>query len=140
MKNCPNCNAENEDNFEVCWSCQYSFQDGKILTDNDFKETCSNCNCEIDSGYDFCPNCLHDLNFNNKTRIRDDINGDRTINCLRCNVPMFFKGNSKFHEGARIGALGGLFELLTNRESFDVYFCAKCGKVEFFIPLEVKED
>jgi len=50
---------------------------------------------------------------------------------------MFFKGNSKLHEGSTLMTFGGAF---INRESFDVYFCAKCGKVELFLPFEVKED
>lgn len=31
MKICPNCHEEVEDNFEICWKCNYSFTDGKIL-------------------------------------------------------------------------------------------------------------
>ena len=34
------------------------------------------------------------------------------------------------------GLFGNLFELFQNRESFDLYVCPKCGKVEFFIPLD----
>ncbi|MDO8928817.1 MAG: hypothetical protein Q7W54_07500 [Bacteroidota bacterium] len=56
------------------------------------------------------------------------------IDCLRCKISMSYNGNVRFHEGTRMGAFGDLFELFTNRESFDLYFCPKCGKVEFFLP------
>lgn len=47
---------------------------------------------------------------------------------------MNFVGKRTFHEGTRWGVLGDLFELLVNKESFHVYHCDTCGKVEFFIP------
>ncbi len=60
---------------------------------------------------------------------------EREIDCLRCKIPMVYSGDYKFHEGTRIGALGSIFELFVNRESFDLYVCPKCGKIEFFTPL-----
>lgn len=30
--------------------------------------------------------------------------------------------------------MGNIFEIFLNRESFDLYLCPKCGKVEFFSP------
>ncbi len=42
------------------------------------------------------------------------------------------EGNFKFHEGSRYGIFGNLLEIFENRESFDLYVCSKCGKVEFF--------
>jgi hypothetical protein len=47
---------------------------------------------------------------------------------------MLYKGAFKFHEGTRMGVMGDLFELFTNREEFDLYFCPKCRKIEFFLP------
>jgi len=32
MKNCPNCKAELEDHFELCWKCNYSLTEQKIIT------------------------------------------------------------------------------------------------------------
>lgn len=98
MKNCPNCNAEILDNFELCWSCNYSLIEKKIIA---FKEP----------------------------------EEKREVDCLRCNIPLVLSGNYKFHEGTRIGVLGSFFELFVNRESFDLYVCPKCGKIEFFTPL-----
>ena len=100
IKICPKCNAEVEENFNICWRCNYSFTEEKIVE------------------------------FYEKKR------GDRDLNCLRCNnVKMVFAGNYKFHEGPRIGILGSAFEIFQNRETFDLYLCPKCGKVEFFTPL-----
>lgn len=31
MKICPNCRSEVEDNFEICWNCNYSFTDQEIV-------------------------------------------------------------------------------------------------------------
>jgi Zn finger protein HypA/HybF involved in hydrogenase expression len=100
MKNCPNCNTEIEDGFEVCWNCCYSLTEKRILEP---EETGA---------------------------------GKKDLKCLRCNVNMFYSGNYKFHEGSRIGILGNFFEWFVNRESFDIYVCPKCGKVEFFVPEE----
>jgi hypothetical protein len=51
-------------------------------------------------------------------------------------VPLVFSGNYKFHEGTRMGLLGNNFELFVNRESFDIYVCPDCGKLEFYAPLK----
>lgn len=93
MKNCPNCNSEVEDNFDLCWNCNYSFAEGQVV------------------------------------EIKEFIMGSRELDCLRCAVPMRYSGNYMLHEGY----LTGFF---TNKESFDLYLCPKCGKVEFFAPQE----
>lgn len=49
---------------------------------------------------------------------------------------MVYFGNYKYHLGTRSGALGSVFELFVNRESFDLYLSPKCGKIEFFTPLQ----
>lgn len=100
MKNCPNCQAEMEDNFDVCWQCNFSISQNKVI---DFEEH------------------------------TPDV---RKINCLRCDVPLIFSGNYKFHEGTKLGIFGNIFEAFVNSESFDLYLCPKCGKVEFFSPLK----
>jgi Zn finger protein HypA/HybF involved in hydrogenase expression len=102
MKNCPNCNSEIEENFELCWNCNFSLTENKII---DIK----------------------------------DLNNKREINCLRCNIPYIYSGEYKFHEGPKFGILGNIFEAFVNKESFDLYACPKCGKVEFFIPLNDSE-
>ena len=51
--------------------------------------------------------------------------------CWNCNYS--FPDNN---EGMNTGVLGNLFELFQNREAFDLYVCPKCGKVEFFVPLD----
>ena len=102
MKDCPNCNTEMEENFDVCWKCNYSISEQKIIN---FEEI------------------LPDA---------------RKVDCIRCEIPMIFTGNYKFHEGNKLGLFGNFFELFVNSESFDLYLCPKCGKVEFFTPLDKK--
>jgi len=99
MKTCPNCNAEIEDNFEICWNCGYSLTENRVI---DFEK---------------------------------ELNNPRNIDCLRCKTKLLYSGIYRFHEGTRYGALGNLFELLVNQESFEIYVCPKCGKVEFFVPI-----
>jgi hypothetical protein len=133
MKNCPKCNAEVDDNFDLCWNCQYSFVDKVVLAGNDFKLICPKCGIETESTYSYCPRCHCDLSdINSQAGIIPQ--GPKNIDCLRCKTPMVYQGNFRFHEGTRLGALGNLFELFTNRESFDLYGCPNCGKVEFFLP------
>lgn len=101
MKICPKCHEEVEDSFEICWNCNYSFPDDKVV------------DMPADGGD----------------------NGGRSIDCLRCAVPMKYAGKYEFHEGMNAGVFGNLFELFQNREAFDLYICPECGKVEFFSPL-----
>ena len=96
MKICPNCQEEVEDNFDVCWNCNFSMSENRIV------------------------------------EFEDPSVQNRKMNCLRCAVPMAYSGNFKFHEGTRFGLFGNLMEAFVNRESFDLYECPKCGKVEFF--------
>lgn len=53
-------------------------------------------------------------------------------------------GTKEFHEGARYGAMGDLAELFVEKQSYEVYACPRCGKVEFFLGvgelLALKED
>ena len=53
--------------------------------------------------------------------------------CPRCTTTLDFVGTKRFHEGTRWGVLGEIGELFTNRESFDVYVCPRCGRVELFV-------
>ena len=99
MKNCPNCNAKILENFDICWNCNFSLTENRII------------------------------------EFKDDTREEREIDCIRCEIPMIYSGNNKFHEGTRMGALGSIFELFVNRESMDLYLCPKCGKIEFFTPL-----
>jgi len=133
MKICPKCNAEVDDHFDLCWNCQYSFVDDQIIGEHDFQLLCPKCNLEVDRHSSFCPHCHCRLGEAQKAA-REKVTGPRNIDCLRCSVRMQYQGNFRFHEGTRIGALGDLFELFTNREVFDLYCCPNCGKVEFFLP------
>jgi len=134
MKICPNCRSEVDNNFDICWNCQYSFTENRVISKNEFSETCPNCNAAVDSELLFCPSCQHELGINSVPSNPSNNEEYRKMDCLRCKIPMVFKGNFKFHEGIRYGVFGDLFELMTNRESFDIFYCPDCGKVEFYIP------
>ena len=100
MKICPQCNEEVEDSFEICWNCNYSFTENRVIEPEEMPF------------------------------------GNRSLECTHCHVKLVFSGNYKFHEGTRLGVLGNIFEAFVNRESFDIYVCPKCGKVEFYTPLD----
>ena len=67
-----------------------------------------------------------------------ELTGSRDLNCLRCDSPMLFFGNYKFHEGFRTGILGTIGEMFVNRVAFDLYLCPQCGKIEFFTPVSAE--
>ena len=108
MKTCPNCSTEIEHNFEVCWNCCYSLTEKRVI----------------------------DSPENGRIDFEKELNKPRTIDCLRCGTKLTCTGVNRFHEGPRWGILGDFFELFVNKVSFEVYMCFKCGKVEFFIPLD----
>lgn len=135
MKKCPNCHADVNDNFEICWNCQYSFIECRVLQNSDFELICPNCNSEIKSSDEICSNCNFNLSQVQAKQVKDEMDPeDRQIDCLRCNVNMDYKGDFSFHEGTTIGKSSLFFDLFTNRVAFDLYVCPNCGKAEFFIP------
>lgn len=96
---------------------------------------CPNCKEEVEDSFDLCWNCCYCFSEGKITSIEEvDTYTPREIKCLRCRVPMLYSGEYKFLEGTRTGFLGNMFELLQNRETFDLHICPKCGKVEFFAP------
>ncbi|MEI6765807.1 MAG: zinc ribbon domain-containing protein [Bacteroidota bacterium] len=131
MKTCPNCKTSMDDNFDVCWNCGYSLPEERVIEEKEYAESCPNCGITLDSNYQFCPNCQYLLKMNNSLFDPDD--GKLKADCLRCHTPLIFNGNYKFHEG---GPLQNFFEIVTNRQSYDTYFCPKCGKIEFYLPVK----
>ncbi|NDV84412.1 hypothetical protein [Bacteroides sp. 51] len=98
---------------------------------------CPNCREEVEDNFDLCWNCCYSFSEEQIISLPEK-NSNTEIKCLRCHVPMIYSGEYKFLEGTRLGVLGDFFELLQNREAFDLYLCPKCGKVEFFSPLKKK--
>lgn len=92
-------------------------------------QICPNCNQEITENFDICWNCGYSFVEGKVVSYEPPDGSVSTFNCLRCNIPMHYKGNYKFHEGSVIGVFT---ELLV----FDLFVCKKCGKVEFFMPSE----
>lgn len=71
MKRCPKCYAEVENNFDMCWNCQYSFVDDKVLQNDNFKLICPKCNAEIESELNYCTRCHFDLRETKKENVDD---------------------------------------------------------------------
>ena len=56
----------------------------------------------------------------------------RQMNCLRCDGQMDYVGCEKLQLGQTGWILGDLPNLLAGALEVDIYFCPKCGKLEFF--------
>ena len=133
MKSCPKCNTEIENNFELCWNCQYSFVDDKVLDKSDYISICPKCNMEVKSYLHSCPYCHNDL----RESISNDeieLNENKHVECMRCTTALDYHGNFRFNENTRSGSIGNLLEVFINKESIDIYSCPKCGKIEFYLP------
>ena len=133
MKSCPKCNTEIEDNFELCWNCQYSFVEDKVLDKSDYISICPKCNMEVKSYLHSCPFCHYDLR---ESISNDEIepNENKHVDCIRCKIALDYHGNFTFNENTRSGSLGNLLEVFINKESIDIYSCPECGKIEFYLP------
>ncbi|MBK6564731.1 MAG: hypothetical protein IPL63_16580 [Saprospiraceae bacterium] len=97
-------------------------------------KTCPTCKSEVEDTFGKFLNCQFSFVDGVKLYPENQTVSNGSKLCLRFDVPMEFQGNFRFHEGSKIGVLGNLFELFTNRESFDLYNCPNCGKVDFFLP------
>ena len=58
----------------------------------------------------------------------------RKKKCLRCDAPMKFGMQQKFQLGQTGWLLGDWPNILAGALELEVWFCPKCGKVEFFVP------
>jgi Zn finger protein HypA/HybF involved in hydrogenase expression len=57
------------------------------------------------------------------------------LKCLRCfDKRMIYNGTQRFHVGSNSAPFifGDVGELFVNKQTFDLYYCPKCGKVEFY--------
>ena len=58
----------------------------------------------------------------------------RKTKCLRCDARMKFGMQQKFQMGQTSFLLGDWPNLMAGALELEVWFCPKCGKVEFFVP------
>ncbi len=60
---------------------------------------------------------------------------DDPMTCPTCRLTLDFIGTKRFHEGSQAAPflLGEIGELLVNKESFDVYVCSRCGRIQMFM-------
>ena len=58
----------------------------------------------------------------------------RKTKCLRCDARMKFGMQQKFQLGQTSFLLGDWPNLIAGALELEVWFCPKCGKVEFFVP------
>ena len=58
----------------------------------------------------------------------------RELNCLRCGAQMQFGMQQKFQMGEASFLFGDWPHWLAGSLELEIWFCADCGKVEFFVP------
>ncbi len=129
MKICPECHAEVEESFNVCWNCQYSFEERRKLKPDDFMLVCPECQSEVQASVKVCPRCFHRLD-EMPNQAEAPRSGERSFVCIRCGVPMKYIGNVRFHPGIPDSAAVDPFSLNAYPDSLEVYHCSNCGKVE----------
>ena len=56
-----------------------------------------------------------------------------TLACSGCQVGLQYAGTKRFREGTNWGILGEIGEFFEKSESFDIYYCPTCGRVELFV-------
>ncbi|MBT8232743.1 MAG: hypothetical protein HKO66_10735 [Saprospiraceae bacterium] len=100
---------------------------------------CPKCSKEVPTEFDICWNCSYNFISKNQERVVSDkidfkLAKPKKLNCLRCKTTMTFEATIKLHEGPIRGVLFNLDHFFTKRESFDMYVCPNCDKVEFFTP------
>jgi uncharacterized protein with PIN domain len=88
---------------------------------------CSKCGEAHDDQFELCWKCAGE---ETAPALKPSPN---PIRCPRCLTDLDFVSAKRFHEGANWGIIGELGEIFVNRESFDIYVCPRCGRVEFFV-------
>jgi predicted RNA-binding Zn-ribbon protein involved in translation (DUF1610 family) len=135
MWQCVKCREQLGDNFEVCWNCGTS---SAGIEDPGFRKADDIPAEEIDESPS--PSAVTTTEESTAIQVLSEadasnrkLNENRPLDCLRCGRALNFVGTKSFHEGFQWGVFGDLGELFVNQESFDVYVCPKCGRVEFFV-------
>lgn len=64
----------------------------------------------------------------------------KTINCLRCDIPMRYIRTEKLQLGQTGWLLGDLPNLLAGALEVELYTCPNCGKLEFFLAEDKQEE
>lgn len=94
-----------------------------------FMWTCTECGEQHEDRFDSCWKCAG----TSEKSVGTSTPPAEALRCPRCPTKLDFVGTKKFHEGTRWGLMGELGELFVHRESFDIYVCPRCGRVEFFV-------
>ena len=137
MWKCVKCREQVDDEFEVCWNCGTSSEG---IEDNEFKRA-EDIRAEELETTPPLPDSAPVVDQSTAIQeIPQGRSGDpaailrRSLLCPRCDHDLDFVGTKSFHEGFQWGGLlGDWGEFFVNQESFDLYVCRRCGRVEFFV-------
>ena len=105
-------------------------------------KNCPNCKEEVPSQYDICWNCNY--NFISKNIHNFESTADRYIvepkklKCLRCQNAMSYVKSIGIAEMPTWSLFGEDGHSFNKNNSFDIYMCLNCYKVEWFAPMVVK--
>ena len=94
---------------------------------------CPQCGERHEAEFSECWKCSYVRGSGGDESLREDPSDPML--CPTCKLGLDFIGTKRFHEGSRAAPfiLGEVGELLVNRESFDVYMCSRCGRIELFM-------
>ncbi len=94
--------------------------------------TCPKCHEEVEPGFEVCWNCNYSFTEEQIIRFKEMGPDGKEIDCLRCQEKMVYSGFLRINDGTYFGVSLSLFQVLSTCDSFELYACPKCGKVEFF--------
>lgn len=97
--------------------------------------------CDIDNEEDSWQECWkcssrRDVDSSDLKSLRDCQSRKELLelSCMRCGTPSRYAGTKSFRGASTMGFwLGDLGHLFEGHETYDVYYCPHCGKVEFFV-------
>jgi hypothetical protein len=98
---------------------------------------CEQCGEQIEDQFDTCWKCAGSPDEPEGGRLLQGDVGGRpgdSMQCPRCSAGMKFTGARQIEEDTRGSLMGALFgDTFADSESFDVYVCTRCGRVELFV-------
>jgi hypothetical protein len=134
MWQCVKCREKLDDDFDVSWKCGTS---SAGVEDPDFRKADDvpveelHAPTATDAASVDLATAIH-AGSENSASGRERSAG-HPIYCPRCDRKLNYVGTKAFHEGTNWGVFGDFGELFVNEESFELYLCPRCGRVEFFV-------
>lgn len=143
---CPECNEQITDEMidvNMCFLCgciiDKSLFDNTLNYDEENNDEIDNSACNSDNERDLEDCDDKSINVEGLKLKRREIEGERILECLRCNSKMSYLKTDKIQLGQTSYFLRDWSNLIAGSIQLEIYSCTNCGKVEFFLPPEQTE-